>query len=448
MPSNVELKKIADRLLSLSPADQTEVLILRKDEHLTRFAANTIHQNVSESNVTVRLRVVFDKKIGVASTNDISDLSLKQLVESAQTVARCSQDNPDFISLPQPQPIQEADGYFDSTAACPPSTRATGAAAICRMSRAENLQAAGAFSTAVNEILVANSLGINSHHRGTTAHIVTVVMGDDSSGYATANSMDLNRLDPESVGRVAIDKALKSRNPQTIDPGAYDVILEPDAVASMLFALGYTGFGALAVQEGRSFMTHRFGEKITGENITIWDDGYDTQGLTMPIDYEGVPKQPVRLIENGIAQGVVYDSFTASREPGKTSTGHSLPAPNTTGPLPLNLFMAPGTVSLDEMLALTERGIWVTRFHYTNIVHPVKTVLTGMTRDGTFLIENGKVTKPLKNLRFTQSILEAFSRVVMLGEKTNLIKSDWGDFAVHAPAVKIKDFTFTGTTEF
>jgi PmbA protein len=216
----------------------------------------------------------------------------------------------------------------------------------------------------------------------------------------------------------------------------------------MLLTLGYLGFGALAVQEGRSFMNNRFGQKITGDNITIWDDGHDPRGIMLPFDFEGVPKQRVTLIESGVAQAVVYDSFTAGREEGQVSTGHGLPAPNTFGPIPVNLFMAPGQATKEELLASTERGIWVTRFHYTNPVHPVKTVLTGMTRDGTFLIENGQLTRPLKNLRFTQSILEAFSQAEMLGSELKMIKSGWGNFASCAPAAKIHGFQFTGTTEF
>jgi len=216
----------------------------------------------------------------------------------------------------------------------------------------------------------------------------------------------------------------------------------------MLFYLGWLGLGALSVQEGRSFMSGRFGEKITGENITIWDDGHDPRGLALPFDFEGVPKRRVMLIENGVAKGVVYDSFTAGREKGQASTGHSQPAPNTMGPIPVNLFMAPGQATKEEMLASTERGIWVTRFHYTNPVHPVKTVLTGMTRDGTFLIEDGHITRPLKNLRFTQSILDAFGQADMLGSELALVKSGWGNLAVCAPAAKIRGFEFTGTTEF
>jgi predicted Zn-dependent protease len=206
--------------------------------------------------------------------------------------------------------------------------------------------------------------------------------------------------------------------------------------------------GALAMQEGRSFMCGRLGDKVAGDNITVWDDGYDLRGLALPFDAEGVPKQRVTLIENGVAKGVVYDSFTAGREEGQVSTGHSLPAPNNMGPIPINLFMAPGQASTRDMLASTERGIWVTRFHYTNPVDPVRAIFTGMTRDGTFLIENGQITRPLKNLRFTQGILEALSQADMLGAELKMIKSDYGNFSLCVPAAKINEFQFTGTTEF
>ena len=452
MQGKDRLKEIADRVLALSSADQTEVLVFGGDEHLTRFAVNTIHQNVSETNVEVRVRAVFGQaqraKVGIASGNDLSDEALQKVVESAETVARFQQDNPEFDSLPEPQPVKEVDAYIEATAAYTPEERAKGAAAICAASRENDMEAAGAFSTSAEEVMVANSLGVSAYHRNTVAHVVTVIMGETGSGYAAATAMDVTRLDPEAVGRVAVDKAARSRNPTDIEPGAYTVILEEEAVADMLFYLGYMGLGALSVQEGRSFMSGCFGEKITGDNITLWDDGHDSRGFVLPFDYEGVPKQRVTLIENGVARGVVYDSFTAGREQGKTSTGHGLPAPNTFGPFPVNLFLAPGQASKEDMLASTERGIWVTRFHYTNPVHPVKTVLTGMTRDGTFLIENGQITRPLKNLRFTQSILEAFSQVEMIGPKLELIKAGWGNFATCAPAAKIHGFQFTGTTEF
>ncbi len=444
-----KLKAIADRVLALSGADQTEVLIFSGDEYLTRFAGNTIHQNVSETDVEVRVRAVFGTKIGVASANDLSDAALQKLVDSAETVAGFQQDNPDFTSLPAPQPVQETDAAFiQATADCTPEQRAQGVAAICALSQENDLEAAGAFATATNEVLVANSLGVCAYHPSTAADLVTVIMGEDSSGYGSTAAMDVRDLDPAAVGRVAVEKALQSRGPTGIEPGEYTVILEEEAVADMLFTLSYLGFGALAVQEGRSFMNGNFGQQITGENITIWDDGFDPRGLVMPFDFEGVPKQRVTFIENGVAKNVVYDSFTAGREEGKHSTGHSLPAPNNMGPFPTNLFMAPGTATKEDMLASTERGIWVTRFHYTNPVHPIQTVLTGMTRDGTFLIEDGKLTRPLKNLRFTQSILEAFANADMLGSELKLLKAAFGNFGRCVPAAKINGFRFTGTTEF
>jgi len=449
------LSRIARQVLGLSHADQTEVLIASGDEHLTRFAANAIHQNVSETNVMVRVRAVFGKKMGVATGNDLSDAALRKLVETAETVARFQKDNPDFRSLPEPQPVQEiSTAFVQATASCTPEERAKGAAAICALSRENGLQAAGAFSTTASELLVANSLGILAYRCNTVADIVAVVMGEDSSGYGSATSIDVRMLDPEATGRVAVDKALRGRNgggrahPSSIEPGIYTVILEEDAVADMLTTLGFLGFGALALQEGRSFMNGRLGERITGENITIWDDGCDERGIPMPFDFEGVPKQRVTLIEKGIAKGVVYDSFTAGREKDKASTGHSLPAPNTAGPLPLSLYMASGQVTKEQMLASTERGVWVTRFHYTNPVHPVKTVLTGMTRDGTFLIENGELTRPLKNMRFTESILEAFGRTEMLSSDLKLVASGWGGTGTCVPAIRIAGFRFTGTTEF
>jgi len=442
------LVQIAQHVLGLSSADQTEVLIESSDEQLTRFAANSIHQNVSETDVTLRVRAVFGRKVGVASGNDLSDGALQQLVESAETVARLQQDNPDFRSLPVPRSIQEQDAYVEATAACTPERRAQTVATICALATEHGLQAAGAYSTSADELLVTNSLDVSAYHRRTIGRIMTVMMGETSSGYADQTALDVTELDPEAVGRTAVDKALRGQNPTEIEPGTYTVILEEDAVASMISTLGYLGLGALSVQEGRSFMNGRFGQPVTGNQITIWDDGHDPRGIIEPFDYEGVPKQRVTLIEEGIARAVVYDSFTAGREEGKTSTGHSLPAPNTIGPLPRNLFLAPGGASKEDMLASTERGVWVTRFHYTNPVHPVKAVLTGMTRDGTFLIENGEIARPLRNLRFTQGILDALAQAEMLGAELKLIKAGWGGSATCVPALKIHGFRFTGTTEF
>ena len=444
-----QLDEIAKRVFERSSADQVEVLITTKTEHLTRFAVNAIHQNVSETDVGLRVRVVMGKKLGVASVNQIDDASLHRAVDAAETIARLQPDNPEFRSLPEPRSIQSTDrAYVEATALYSPEQRAEGVASILDPARSHNLEAAGAFSTGIQEYLVANSLGARAFHRTTLASLVLVMIGEDSSGYADESALDVAQIDPAAVGQIAADKALRGAHPEAIEPGTYTVILEENAVADMLFFLGFMGLGALSLQEKRSFMTDRFGQKIAGDNITIWDDGLDPRGLVFPFDFEGVPKQKIMLIENGVAKAVVYDSFTAGRESGKESTGHSLPAPNTFGPIPTNLFLAPGSSSKEEMLAATERGIWITRFHYTNPVHPVKTVLTGMTRDGTFLIENGEIVCPLKNLRFTQSILEAFNRTDLLGSTLKFCKRDWGPLASCAPAARIQGFTFTGVTEF
>jgi predicted Zn-dependent protease len=277
------------------------------------------------------------------------------------------------------------------------------------------------------------------------ADINTVIMADDSSGYAAATAWKVGGINAEAIGAEAVEKALRGRHPRELPPGRYPVILEEYAVADIMDTLAYLGFGALAVQEGRSFMVDRFGEQIMSDAISIWDDGLDPTGLPMPFDFEGVPRQRVDLIKRGVAEAVVYDSYTAGKE-GKASTGHGLPAPNTHGPVPGHLFMAPGEVNKEEMLAAMERGLWVTRFHYTVPVHPKLAIVTGMTRDGTFLVEKGEISYPIKNLRFTQSYVEALAKVELVGRTTRLQQSWFGGTRV--PALKVAEFEFTGATEF
>jgi len=447
MLGEARIKEIAERALALSTANQTEVVILGEENQLTRFANSYIHQNVAEKNAQVRVRAVVGKKIGVATTNDLSNEALTQAVESAMGTAKLQRENLDFLSLPSPQPIPKVEGFVEATAGCTPKERAKMASIICRGATEEGLNASGAFTTAAQEMAVANSLGLFAYYPTTLADLEIVIMADSGSGYAHATSVDVTQIDAQALGQEAIEKALGSRNPIEIEPGEYTVILEEHAVEEMLFYLTYLGCGALAVQEKRSFMTGRFGEKIVGRNVSLWDDGLDPQGLPMPFDYEGVPKRKVELIRGGLATSVVYDTYTAGRER-KESTGHAtLPAPNPYGPLPANRFMATGQASKEEMLASTERGIWVTRFHYMNPVHRFKTIVTGMTRDGTFLIQKGEITHPIKNLRFTQSILEALSSVGMIGKKRKLLlSSHLGCGCV--PALKIDKFTFTGVTDF
>jgi PmbA protein len=439
------MRQIIQRLLAHSTADQTEVVLLSEDTNLTRFANSRIHQNVSERNVQVRVRAVSGKRVGVASINDLSNAALQHVTENALEIALLQPDNPDFQSLPAPKPLPEVDAFVQATADCTPQQRAQAVATICKLATGNGLIASGAFTTSSLETAIGNSLGVFAYAPTTLSDLTTVIMSDDSSGYANVASLDVRELNAEQVGREAVDKALRSRKPQPIEPGEYTVILEEYAVATMLTYLAYLGFGALAVQEGRSFMVNKFGQRITGENVSIWDDGLDASGLPIPFDFEGMPKKRVDLITDGVAKAVVYDSYTANKE-GKESTGHALPAPNTYGPLPGNLFLKAGKDSKQQMLSSIDRGLWVTRLHYVNPVHPLKTILTGMTRDGTFWIEKGEIKGPTKNLRFTQNVLEALSAVQMISEETKLSRSFYG--GIRVPALCIDRFAFTGVTEF
>ena len=440
-----KMREIAERVLSLSAAEQTEVIIMSEDSGLTRFANSYIHQNVAERNVGLRVRAVVGKKIGVASINDLSQEALERVVERALTIARLQPENPDFTSLPSPAPIAEVEAFDEDTAAFSPEARARAVGVICRQAVDNGLIASGAFTTGAGELVVANSLGVFAYHSTTSADINTVIMSEDSSGYAEATAWKVGDINTEAIGREAVEKALQGRHPRDLPPGRYAVILEEYAVADMMNTLAYLGFGALSVQEGRSFMIDNFGKQIMSDAISIWDDGLDPTGLPMPFDFEGVPRQRVDLIKEGVAEAVVYDSYTAGKE-GKASTGHGLPAPNTFGPIPGHIFMAPGEASKEEMLATMERGLWVTRFHYTRPVHPKLAIVTGMTRDGTFLVEKGEIAYPIKNLRFTQSYLEALANVELVSRATRLQQNWFG--GTRAPALKLAEFEFTGATEF
>lgn len=437
------VRELLQKVLSYSQAEQTEVIYFGIESALTRFANNFIHQNVAESNHELRVRAVVGKRIGVATTNRLDDESLRRVAEQALEIAHLSPENPEFHSLPGPQPIVPAPGYSEQTARFSAEERARGVGMIVQMAKERGLEAAGAFSTETGRIAVANSLGIFAYEPRTEAECHAVVMADArGSGYTQRLATDVTTLDIETMAREAVEKARRSRNPIDFPIGEYPVVLDAYAVGDMLQTLAFMGLSATAVQEERSFMNGQFGKQLVNPLVTIYDDGHDLAGLPQAFDFEGVPKQRVVMIDHGIANAVVYDSFTAFRE-GKPDTGHALPAPNAWGPLPLHTMMAAGDATIEELIRGVDRGIYVTRFHYTNTVHPVKTLLTGMTRDGTFLIEHGELTSPVKNFRFTQSILDALRDVQAIGRE----RIHFRDYLpVVAPPLRIGNFHFTGVT--
>ncbi|HUG48893.1 MAG TPA: TldD/PmbA family protein [Candidatus Limnocylindria bacterium] len=438
---------LAERLLGFAEAEgasEAEVLMLGGEEQLTRFANSQIHQNVAETNTQVNLRYVVDKQVGVTSTNRLDDESLRRLARSAAEIARLQPEREDFQGLPEGgSPGYVAGAAAAATREASPEQRADGAEAVIAAADAAGVLAYGSFKTVNERLAVANSRGIRAEEERTYAHLITVSMGPDGeSGYAEAAAVDVEDIDAAEVGREAAAKAGASRKAQSLEPGDYPVVLEEYAVVDLLDMLGYVGFSALAVQEGRSFFEP--GKTVGSELVSIWDDAADPAGTPASFDYEGVPKQRVQLLQNGVCREVVYDAQTAGKA-GRHSTGHGLPAPNPWGPFPLNQLMAPGHHTREELIGGLERGLLVTRFHYTNPVHPKLAIVTGMTRDGLFLVEGGEIRGPVRNLRFTQSYLTALAGVEAVGSTCRLLRGFLGSVVV--PAVRIASFTFTGATE-
>jgi len=440
-------REICERILSFASADEAEVLVQGGASALTRFANNSIEQSVNESGHTVSVRAVFGKKVGRASTNSFDDESLKKAVESAELVARYQKDDEELLPMPGPQEYREIANYVDATAQFSPSNRAEAVSGLINHCRAEaGLTTAGIFSNEQMHLALANSKGLFAYNRMTSAVFSVTVMTDDSAGWAEDNNKDVASIDLKNVAETAIDKALKSREPVAVEPGEYTVVLEPAASGNLLIFLGYLAFGAMAYQEGRSFMTGKLDKKVFGDNITIEDDVYHELAGGLPFDFEGMPRQKVTLVENGVAKAVVHDRKTAKKE-GVETTGHGLPIPNTSGAIPLNLVMHTGDASLEDMISSTKKGILVTQFHYTNTVNPMKLMLTGMTRNGTFLIEDGKVTKTVKNMPMTESVEKVLNNVDLLGQDAVKRSGFFGGGLV-IPALKVNNFTFSSGTDF
>jgi predicted Zn-dependent protease len=432
-----------------SSADQTEAVLLTEDSSLTRFARSTIHQHVGEKNGTLILRVVLGKRIAVVTTNILDRPSVKDSLEKAISLAKVQRPNEAFISLPGPKAIPEIETFSKNISSLTPAKKGKMIKDLLTLLKGKGFHGSGAFSNGEVELAVVNSLGVEAYQKYSDVFFHLIAEDGRGSGYASFVSRDPDQFDIGSLAQKAVLKASKGE-PVEVGAGEYEVVLEPYAVSELLSFLGYLGFNALAVQEERSFFCNQFGKKMVDEMVTIYDDGLDPQGLQVPFDFEGIPKQKVTFFEKGIAKEVTYDSFTAGRE-GRGSTGHGLIAPNTEGPIPINLLMKEGDSTLDEMIRSVRKGIYVTRFHYTNVVEPMKAVITGMTRDGTFLIEEGEIKQPLKNLRFTESILKALSRVSAISTDRK-VSSEGTVYSRRfvtgtvAPAIKVDGFNFSGVS--
>lgn len=440
--------KVLEKVLSFCKGFEASVTLTASDLSLTRYYDNHIHQNLRRHNQALTVRAVKGRKIGVASTNLLDDGSLRWAVQAAQENMEVSGEEKDFPGLPKPEPIAEVNCYVPATANLRPRDRAEACAVVVDAAKSKGLQASGTYSSGVTELAVASSTGVRAYNASTEAFFRTIIQHGDNTGYADRLTRDARDIDAGAVAEEALARATMFPRAIDLPPGRYDTIFEEYALADLIRFLGMFAFGAEAKQQGRSFMARRLGEKVMGDNVTIWDDGLDPASLAIPFDVEGMPKQKVTFIENGVAKGVVYDSRTAAKE-GLRSTGHaSAMRGRRSGPRPSNMFLQVGDSTRDEMLRSTKRGLLVTRFHYTHCPEPMNVVATGTTRDGTFLIEDGRIAARVKNLRFTESMVQAFSRIEAIADTARITRDWWSTFDSVLPCVKIRDFSFTGSTMF
>jgi len=442
--SDAELRRIAERIFQFSDADETEVEIGAVTDALTRFANNTIHQNVAEQSLAVSVRTVLDGRTARATTNKTDDDSLRRVVETSKSLAHSEPRNPDLLPMPGPQKYTKAPRYFENTAHATPADRARAVARVAEMAEKAKQTAAGIFYTGVTQSAIANTRGLFASHRQTRAEFSITILESDSSGWAKANSPDLGQIDPAAMARSASEKSAASRRPSEAAPGRWTVVLEPSAVLDLVGFLCYD-FAATAMADQRSCFLKRMGKRVLGENITLHDDAYHPLQSGAPFDGEGIPRQKILLVDKGVPGSLVYSRSSAKKMKAKP-TGHGFPLPNEMGEAPMNLVFGGGDSSVEEMVRSTGRGILVTRVWYIREVDPYEKTLTGMTRDGTFLIEDGQLAGGLRNFRFNQSVLEMLSNVELMGPAIRAAGEESFDMVV--PPMKVKNFHFSEVTKF
>ena len=457
--------EIFERIKKFSTAEKVEVLFSGGKFALTRFANNTIHQNVAEENYTISVRTAFDGRTARATTNKFDDESLRRVVTASESLAKVQHRDPDLLPMPDAgeaaasaakKARQIPSRYFAGTAAITPELRADGVEKIVGIARKHNLTTAGIFSSSESVEGIFNSHNLSDWYTQTAADISVTMLAADSSGWQKANSPDVANLNPLNLAETAAKKALDSAHPRQIPAGKYTVILEPAAVLDVVGFM-FWDFGGMAILDQRSFLTDRIGTKLFGENINIWDDVAHPLQSGAPFDGEGMRRQTLPLVESGAVKRVVYARSTAERMKRSEykdkvgpieATGHGFPLPNEMGEMPLNIVFAPpqNPQTVEQMIASTEHGVLVTRLWYIREVEPYEKILTGMTRDGTFFIEDGRIEGGIRNFRFNESLIHMLSNVEAMS--TPIRSSGEESFDMVAPAMKVGEFNFTEVTKF
>lgn len=439
------LKKIAQNVLQRSSADETEVLLWVSESGLTRFANSHIHQNVAWEDMSISVRVVFGKKIGVASGNRFDSAGIEAIVKNAECIAKLQQADPNFVSLPLPMKLPTVDvDYFLDTV----EERSKKVTEIINKSKALSIIASGSFQSGLSELAVCNSHGVWAYHISSSADLSTILLGETSTGFAGQVGASAKEIDAEAIADTAISKVVQGRNPKEVSPGQYEVLLEPQAVNELITFFSWMGPNARIYHEQASCLSGKLGMRVANEKISIVDDPLNKKAFPIPFDFEGFPKQKLMIIENGILKNLVYDSYHATKFNAQ-NTGHALPAPNTSGPIPLHLSILPGNSRKADMIKNIKKGLLVTRLWYIRVLNPRSLSLTGMTRDGLFLIENGEIAGGVKNMRFNQSIPEMLNNISAVENKLTSLSSFESEIGINRmPSLRVNDWTFSSGTLF
>jgi predicted Zn-dependent protease len=443
MADDAVFEQVCDAARALG-VTEVEVIETSHSEALTRFANNAIHQNVAETSGHLSVRALVDGRTARASTNRTDPGAIREVVAQAVTLARASEPDPDLLPLAEPATYDQPARWFESTAHSTPAERARAVAEAIRVVEAAGQTAAGIYSTEETACSLRNSRGLAAHHRETMARFSITAMAADSSGWAKASACDAAALDPVSLAQSAARKATLSRAPRELPPGRYTVILEPAAVLDLAGQM-FADFSATAVRDGRSFLNGRIGQRIFGANIAIHDDALHPLQSGAAFDGEGVPRRRLTLVESGVVRDIAYSRAAASLA-GAEPTGHGFPLPNDIGEAPVNVVIAGGDSTVERMVASADRAILVTRLWYIREVDPYEKVFTGMTRDGTFLVEDGAVTAGVRNFRFNQGLMEMLSNVEALSAPVRASGEETFDMV--APAMMVRGFRFSEVTRF
>jgi predicted Zn-dependent protease len=453
--SREEASALTQRVLGMSRAEAARVTVTGALEANTRFAASDISTSGDAADVGVTVRSSFGRRSAVASTNILTDEGLRRAVEMSERLARLAPEDREAMPELDPPAYREVPAFFAATASLDPARRADAAVAVIEPARRAGMQAAGFLSLAARATAVANHRGLFAYHRSTAFAFTTTVRTADGtgSGWAGTAHNDWGRARPAELGATAIRKAELSRNPVAIEPGRYTVILEPTAVANLLQLL-VGAMNARAADEGRSFFAKRgggnkIGEQVVDQRVTIVSDPWDPDLLAAPFAGDGLPNRRVVWIESGVVRNLNYDRFWAQRqgvEPTGGGAGFGFGGGGFGG---AGVKMSGADASLEDLIRATERGVLVTRFWYIRGLDPRTILYTGLTRDGTFLIENGRITRAVKNMRFNESPVTMLNNVEMLGRPVRVSASESGDIggAIVVPPVKARDFNFQSISD-